>query len=323
VVLGSLRIGGMEIRLDIIHDPALLMVVLMVIGLGLAATLVMYLTVFIIWPYIKRVAAQLTKPREENILLKTSLVSSWIDSVEPKLKRANVVVRADRLAILFIGLAVIGFAFGIFFLKNMMAALLLAISMFVIPDQMLITKIQKRREVMAAQLATVAKMLHTEILITKNPLESLRSIAGTIHDPLKGVLQVAYKKLYFSSEEPDSVFAQMARELDFEYGRLFSHLLLETFVGRDTYEMLDDLSHKCGVYVRISKNNKKILTWLRLTTNILIFLMIPILVLEITFWSTGREFLTQTTLGKLIVAINLLSILINSMVQRMLGNVQY
>ena len=321
-----IRFSNYELNLEIIRDPAIIALILTAVGVGIATTAILYMLIYFVWPLIVNIIVKLRSSRpafNPNVLLKPTAVANWINAIFIKLKKANVGLRADRIAILCLGLAACGFVLGIFLFKNLMAAILLALTIFVIPEQILVSRIQKRREVLSDQLAPASKMLHTEIMLTQNPLLALKTISENIGEPLKGVLKTTHRRLELNAADPNRIFADMAKELDLEYGRLFAHLLKETFTGKDTFEMLDELALKCFVYSRISRNNKKILAWLRAMATILITLTIPLLIFDMVFWVSAREYLTQTQAGRIIVVISLMAIIINSIVQRMLSHVQY
>lgn len=301
-------------------DELIINTIIPFLGVGIMAFGFIYLVTFI-WGKLKR--APNFNPLRDTRATGKAAISQWVQTLEPRLKRANIKVGVERIAIVLPILAIMGFLFGFFILKNLLAAFVMAISFFVLPEHFIIGRIQSRREKLATQLAPVANMFYTEMVISRNPTIALRNVTNNAPNPIRKALLKVYKKLEMNLDRPENIFRDLASDLDFEYGRLFAHVLMETWDNKDTFQILDEVAIKCNRYIKITRNSRKTLAWMKLMADGLILLMIPIFIIEIFFWPDGREFLVNTELGRIIVGVGFSSVLVNTIVQRRLQNVQY
>ncbi len=299
-----------------------ILVVGMAGGLGLTvSSITWYLLVKQIIPAIEK-----AKIRSLSIIKKNDVnnwVANWIAEMEPRLKKARFGMAADRLFLIVMVVAVLAFLIGVFYLKNFLAAACLASLAVMIPDQLIITRIEARRNRMNEQLSPVIQMLYSEMATSRNPQLALDFVANRAPEPLGSVLKQVVWHLGTRSASPDEAFANLADQLDFEYGRLFAQVLREIWDGRQIQNMLPRMAQKCAAYQRMVRKTKSELTWFRVTGTIMNVLTVPVFVSELLFMPDARVFLTTTTIGKLIVAICCLSILVGTLLNRILSKVDY
>lgn len=290
-------------------------------GIGLSASVLTW------WVTSKKILPSINKLKiKPKQILKTdsdNWVAKWIAEMEPRLKKARFGITADRLfLIVFIG-AIISFIAGVYFLKNIMAALCLSALTALIPDQLILTRIENRRYRMNEQLSPVINLFYSELAITRNPQMALDAVANRTPEPLGGVMRKVVWLLGTRSATPDQAFAELADQLDFEYGRLFAQTLREIWDGKKIQNMLPRMANKCAAYQRMVRKTKTQLLWFRITGNIMNVLTVPVFIAEMLFMDEARQFLVNTTAGKLVVVICCMSILVGTLLNRILSKVEY
>jgi Flp pilus assembly protein TadB len=250
-------------------------------------------------------------------------LARWIEEMEPKLRKAQLGLAAERFFALTVLAALLGFLAGALVLKNLLAALIIAALMVVVPDQLVVARIQARRERLADQLAPAASMTYAELATSRNPHLALGAVARRAPEPIASALRRTAALLDSRSADPDAAFGFLAQALDFEYGRLYAQIMREIWEGKDIRGMLPRLALKCGTYQRMIRKTKAELTWFRITGSVLNVLALPAFLAEMAFFPDARAFLTGTAAGRFVTALCFLSLLVGTIVNRVLAKVDY
>jgi Flp pilus assembly protein TadB len=149
--------------------------------------------------------------------------AGWAEQLEPKLLDAGVGMSAMRYMLFIVVGGLIGFFLGIVILKNIPAAIIIAASAFLLPEQYLSGKIAQRREKIINQLAPAVRIFYAEYNDTPQVERALLITGERMSAPLGPILFRAGRQLA-ASHDPDVVFAELAKKLDFYHGRMFAQL---------------------------------------------------------------------------------------------------
>ncbi|MBO8128256.1 MAG: hypothetical protein H0Z39_03530 [Peptococcaceae bacterium] len=280
-------------------------------GIGLVAAAILY---WLICLGVKNIKKWFSRKSDglQNAQLPLH-VRRWVGHVEKHLRR-----RQSRLKVgVYVGLvgvaAIMGATVGMVLLHNLLAAVMITVLSFVIPEQFLLYFLQVRRNKKFDQLVEACPMFAGEldrVTVTK----ALGNTGRNIPDPVGRIFRQAERDL-IAGHDPEKVFGQnMMRALDFTYGRLFVSLLYDCYYNSALAPMFVDL----GVEMekkrqRLHENTAKLFTE-RMISVVLILMFIPAYLVASTLVPTTWEFLTTTLRGKLCVCFYLFSIMVGPVV---------
>jgi len=248
-------------------------------------------------------------------------LSQWAKTVEPKLSTADIGLSVIRY-MTFIGIGgLIGFSLGIVILKNIPAALLIAISTFLLPEQYIASKIATRREKCVNQLGPAVRIFYAEFNDTPQVERALLTAGEKIKAPLGPILHRAGRQLS-AGHGPDQVFANLSKKLDFYHGRMFAQLLRQAYDNSAVAPLFSRLATKVSSYQQLSKKNRSNLAYQGIMARLLNVMILPVFLLMQYVVPETTAFLIEHTIGRIIVTICFASMLVGILIDRMLVEVQ-
>ncbi|MHB1126962.1 MAG: type II secretion system F family protein, partial [Bacillota bacterium] len=138
----------------------------------------------------------------------------WMNQVEHRLKKSGVTVPVGRYVLgMFLG-ACLGVVVGGVILRNPVAAIILGAAAFLVPDVILVGRIQKRRFKIIDQLGAAVRIFAAEFKDTPQVPRALSNTAKRIPVPLGEVLSRSSRELAAGTDK-DEVLSNMMADLDF------------------------------------------------------------------------------------------------------------
>lgn len=186
-------------------------------------------------------------------------------------------------------------------LKNPVPAVFGALLCVLIPDQLAYQKRKNYRTAVLEQLAAAIRLFTAEYAVAPQIDRCLAVVGQKIPPPVGEIFRRAYVDLIYG-KPPDSVFQQLAKDLDSPHGHMFVQLLRSAQTqGQKIAPLFHDLVSRITVAQELEKQNKGEISGERAVGLLLAFLPLP-LYLGLQRWipEVGM-FLTGTAAGRFIV----------------------
>ncbi|MCL6639338.1 MAG: hypothetical protein K6T80_06630 [Firmicutes bacterium] len=158
-------------------------------------------------------------------------METWVARASQGMKDRVVGPRGVVYVIIVAALALAGFVFGIAYMSNILAAVLLAIAGVVFPEQVRRTRRRAYREKVLEQLGAAVRVFAAEYSDTPHTVKALDASVRKLPDPVGGIIKRAVSSLINvkNMSDVDDVLIRLGRELSGEYGKMFAQLLRLSF----------------------------------------------------------------------------------------------
>jgi len=259
-----------------------------------------------------------TKTRNRNL---PGWFVGWEEQLEHKLTDAGLAMHAVRYILFIIAGGFIGFLLGVVVLKNVPAALIIAASAFLLPEQYLASKITKKREKIINQLAPAVRIFYAEYNDTPQAERALLITGERVRAPLGPILYQTGRRLA-SNHNPDEAFAELAKKLDFYHGRMFAQLLRQAYDDSAVAPLFSRLATKIASYQQLSKKNRSSLASEGVVARLLNVMVLPVFLFMQYIVPETTSFLVGHPVGRIIVTLCFASILVGIILDRMLSEVK-
>lgn len=248
-------------------------------------------------------------------------MDKWIKQINVRIKKSGVNIPIGRYVLgIFLG-GFVGLIIGIAVLRNPVVAVILGFSAFLIPDVILVGFMQKRRMKIIDQLGSAVRIFSAEYADTPQVPRALHMTAKRIPAPLGTLITKASRDLS-TGKSKEEVFVEMAKELDFDYGRLFVHLLLLAWDDAAVKPLFARLATRISSLQSLMQKNNSSLAYGRIMAMGVNALIIPMLFLVQWKVPGAREFMVGHPGGRLLVTLSFLSVLVGLILDRVLSGVK-
>ncbi len=245
----------------------------------------------------------------------------WSERTSLMLKRSGMRIPVMRyLAGLLVGGAG-GFITGVTLMKNLPAAVILALAIALAPDVVLIGRVQNRRNKIIEQLAAAVRIFAAEFGDTPQVPRALSITARKVPAPLGDILRQADTDLA-AGKSIDDVCLYLMKELDFEYGRMFVQLLRLAWDDAAVRPLFTRLAGRIANLQGLIYKNASGMAYSRFMGMFVNALILPEFLLMRTVVPETGFFLVYNPLGRLLVVVCFLSILVGMILDRVLSGVE-
>lgn len=235
----------------------------------------------------------------------------WMVQVESHLRRRKAGIKAT-VYVALVGFALLaGLATGTV-LHNPLAAVLLALIAFIVPEQMFTYLGLRRRLKRFDQLADACGVFAVE-LGQVGVVKALENTGRAIPDPVGRVFRQAARELSARGDYKKAL-ERMLKELDFTYGRDFALRVLDCYQHSGMSAMFIDMAAEMQEQRRRLHTSIARLFQDRLTTVVILAMFIPAYAVASHVAPTTWEFLTTTVFGKLCMSVYLLAVVLGPVV---------
>lgn len=218
-------------------------------------------------------------------------------------------------------LALVGFWVGFAFLKNLLAAVLLAFICVVLCEQVRAGRKRAYREKVVEQLGAAVRVFSTEYADTPHPVKALATASNKLPDPIGAILRRTARDLSSSRnyDEIDRALLHMDRKLSNEYGRLFVQLLRLSFEDQAVKPLFARLAARVTTQQDLIRKNRLEVSLDRKLAVFLNLAVIPAYFFVSKVVPEAKEFFTTTAAGKGLVALCLFSMAVGSLLDILMG----
>jgi len=243
-------------------------------------------------------------------------VRRWVDTVDMRIKRVGIkkISGLHYALVMMVGLA-ISFFVGIYLFKNIIIAVLCSMAIIMCLEQVIITYERNLRDTMASQMATAARIFAAEYALTPQVERAIGAVARQCPAPLGNAFQRAYNS-FMSGRNKDHVFAELAAELNFEYGQMFVHLLRMARSNSALAPMFNDLVTRITAHESLAHENRQQVTGERNLSIVMLLSPIPVYLIVRKMVPESYIFLTDTVVGKLIICLIFLNVILWAILSR-------
>ncbi|MDN5344538.1 MAG: hypothetical protein PWQ18_649 [Clostridia bacterium] len=245
----------------------------------------------------------------------------WSERTSLMLKRSGVRIPVMRYLIGLLAGGIAGFLIGVILMKNLPAAAILALSIALAPDVVLIGRVQNRRNKIIEQLAAAVRIFAAEFGDTPQVPRALSVTARKVPAPLGDILRQADTDLA-AGKNIDDVCLYLMKELDFEYGRMFVQLLRLAWDDAAVRPLFARLAGRIANLQGLIYKNTSGMAYSRFMGMLVNALILPEFLLMRTVIPETGSFLVNDPLGRLLVVVCFLSILVGMILDRALSGVE-
>ncbi|MDQ0287505.1 pilus assembly protein CpaF [Desulfofundulus luciae] len=251
----------------------------------------------------------------------SSSLEKWAARAEKGMRRKLfTAANAPYLAFVLL-LSLAGFYAGVVYLHNLPAALLMAATGVIFPEQ--VRRIRERgyREKVLEQLGAAVRVFAAEYSDTPHTTKALAAAASKLPDPIGGILRRAASDLV-SSRRPDDVdeaLIRLGRELTGEYGRMFVQLLRLSFEDEAVKPLFTKLAMRVTAQQDLVRKNRLEVSVDRMLAVVLNLAVVPAYLFVSRIVPESKEFFLATAAGKGVVVLCLLSALTGGILDILTG----
>lgn len=243
---------------------------------------------------------------------------AWIAAAEARLARAGFRLRGAQYALVLLALGMGAFLAGILLFRNLAAALLMAASAALLPEQAVARRLEARRQLMLDQMAAAVRVFAAEFMATPQVERGLLAAAERIPDPVGRVFRDACRRLALG-ERLDAVLLGMMAGFDFEYGRMFVQLLRQAARDASVAPLFAELVARMEVHLDLARKSRAELAGERLLALVMMCTPLPGYLFMRAVVPETTEFLVENFWGRLAVVGVFLSMLLWAAVDRLFG----
>lgn len=216
-----------------------------------------------------------------------------------------------RLSISYILIAIIfsimGVLFGILWLNNIVASLLLFVFGLAFPQLIMLQIASQRQEKIIEQLSLATRIFAAEYNNTPHTLRAIGITGKRLPDPI-GAIFLRAEQEFLVGEEPEKVIRRMSERIGTSYGKMFGHLLNTSTTDEAVKPLFSRFAAQLTSQQEIIKKNRREVTVDRVSIGILNSSMVPAFLLINKIIPESYQFFTATLFGKGIVDFCLLSV---------------
>lgn len=230
-------------------------------------------------------------------------------------------ISSNTFLIMSAALALSGAMVGLFLLKDFGAVLTLSAGMVFVALLALDWVVEKRERKMLDQLPAAIQLFAVEYDVTKSVEEAMSRAAKGMSDPLRGYMEQCVRDLK-SGKSLKSVLDDFAGNVGHSYGRLWAQMLLAAAGDMTVVKVMPRLIERLSKQKLLQQKNMTELSGTRRIAGILNVLVIPCFILVQVLFPESSGFFNEP-LGRIVVAIFLLSLCVGIMLDRLLQKVDF
>lgn len=246
-------------------------------------------------------------------------LQKWVALAEKEMRLGFFRRRGPLLFLAALPLAAAGFWFGVVYLRNPPAALILAAIGAFFPEQVMYYRDRARREKVLEQLGAAVRVFAAEYSETPHTIQALGTTARKLPDPIGSILRQAERDLI--NKERDEALLELGRKLDSEYGRMFVQLLRLSFEDEAVKPLFTRLALRLTEQQNLIRKNRVEIAADRLGSLGLSAAAVPVYFMMRRVIPESAEFFSTTLAGKFLVAACMLSVLGAMLLDRFMGGV--
>lgn len=245
-------------------------------------------------------------------------LQKWVLRAEKELGGFKFVRRGPAFLLLALVFSVVGFLYGSLALRNPAAGVVLAAAGVIFPEQVFFYREKVLREKLIEQMGAAVRVFAAEYAETPHPVKALGAAARRLPDPIGGILREAEKGLLLGKDR-DDVLIRLAKDLDFEYGRLFVQLFRLSFEDEAVKPLFSRLAARISSQQELIRKSRVEVTADRIMSLALNLAVVPVYFLMQKVVPEARSFFLETAAGRGIVVCCLVSAVAGALLDRMVN----
>lgn len=248
----------------------------------------------------------------------TNVSSGW-GYLDNRVRKAG--FRPEPFLAISAALAVSGAAVGFVLLKDLGVSLILSVGSVFVALLALDWAIEKRERKVLDQLPAAIQLFAVEYDVTKSVEEAMARAAKGVGDPLRGYMDQCARDL-MSGKSLKNVLNDFAENVGCAYGRLWAQMLLAASGDMTVVKVMPRLIERLSKQKLLQQKNMTELSGARRIAGILNILVIPCFILVQVLFPKSAGFFNEP-LGRVVIAIFLMSLCVGIMLDRLLQKVDF
>lgn len=219
------------------------------------------------------------------------------------------------------GLAISGAVLGFILMRDLGISLLLSVGSVFLSLLALDWAMEKRERKILDQMPVAIQLFSVEYDTTKSVEEAMARAAKGVGEPLRGYMEQCAKDLK-SGKSLKNALDDFAENVGNSYGRLWSRMLLAAAGDMTVVKVMPRLIERLSKQKLLQQKNMTELSGTRRIAGILNVLVIPCFILVQVLFPESSGFFNEP-LGRVVVAVFLLSLCVGIMLDRLLQKVDF
>lgn len=261
---------------------------------------------------------RLTKLSSVRAVKLSDSLQKWVLRAEKEMGGFKITKRGPLFLLFVLFFTALGFFYGLLALHNPAAGVVLAAAGIIFPEQVYFYRERAFKEKIIEQMGAVVRVFAAEYAETPHPVKALGAASRKLPDPVGGILREAEKGLLLGKDK-DDVLIELAKNLDFEYGRLFVQLLRLSFEDEAVKPLFSRLAARISGQQDLIRKSRVEVASDRIMSLVLNLAVVPVYLLMQKVVPEARSFFTDTVAGRGIVVCCLVSAVAGALLDRVVN----
>lgn len=263
----------------------------------------------------KGLARFFARPEKGQSIEKETPFYKWVSMMEKSMKRAGVKINVPAYIAVSAALAALAFAGSLSVFENVTASIMLASSVFIMPQHAFEIMRQKKEEKTKEQMVAAVRIFTAEFLQAPQIERGFKAVGERVADPVGEAFRNAHMELVVG-READAVLAKLSERLGGDYGQMFVQLLRLAKNDSSATELFADLLEKIESSIEMGRKNEANLAGEKMLAFIMACCPIPAYLMMARLVPETSYFLAKTAIGRIIVMASFGSMLIWALLDR-------
>lgn len=279
------------------------------LSLGVSITFVAVVWLLYSWVHSKKDRWKVDTRMDVVIVRQKDSIDKFISSMEKQIQNNKVNLKAKHL---FIVVAILCFgAFTISFLhfKNLVASVLIALIIFAIPDYIFFLLEERKNKKIEDLIVVAIRVFTSEFLKNKNIEKSFHETSQRVLDPVGNYFAEAYTDMLIGHPF-ETVMSRMAVKCNNKYWGIFIQLLYQLRDDSVVINLFTELVTRVERSIEATRHSDSTLAGERTLALITSLVPIPAYLFMRKIVPETTYFITETTVGKLVLISSFISTLL-------------
>lgn len=237
---------------------------------------------------------------DRMIVKQKDSLDKLISAMEKQAERSQVKLNAKVLTLSIIVLAIVSFIMTLQHFKNLPAAVLLAATIYSVPDYIFFLLQDRLNKKIEDQVVVGVRVFTSEYIKSRNIEKSIAETSKRVLDPVGGFFSEAYADMLMGLPM-ETVISKMGSKSNNEYWRIFTQLLYHLKEDSTVINLFTDLVTRIERHIEMTRHNDSSLTSERVLGFIMALTPIPSYLFMKRVVPETTYFIIESAIGRLVL----------------------
>lgn len=248
-------------------------------------------------------------------------VDRWMKETEHKFEAIFRRSHMRRYVYVFLVLSSVSFIATYQVFNNMGAAVVVALTLFMLPQYVVGMLDDRRIKQIEEQLPIALRFFKTTYAQTKKVERGLSAVAHKLPNPIGAIFSEAHFD-HLAGYPAEYIYKKMTLSLKSHYGFMFVQILQQLNKNANAVDLLEELAMKVEDHLEITREHYSKISIERLSFLILVLAPFPVYLSCQWMVPEIQRYLTQYFFGKIVIAITFVSLFLWVLVDARMRNVE-